>query len=409
MDNLISRLSDELNAVANVLQSSGLDPRRLNEVYGWNLAAISKQQLAEIPIYLSRKVQAEISSEIGEDDQKRLTELIASLTSMRNNSIPNFIASPAAGLTAYLDTMSFVSGVLEEVFGWQKISDQNHIPKNIARRLQNQVQRLSQIDTEFSLLGDKVKAINEASEAADALPTTLSDLTNAQALTSQLAEQSRADGKKIEASLIEANSIIETLKEIHTRSDSLVKKSEEAFRITTAAGLAGSFHERARWLNWSIAAAIIVLLVALGSAIWINHDRLSVFKQMLDQPTVDGTKFSIQLIIIAVGLGAPIWLAWMATKQIGYRFRLAEDYEFKAAVAKAYEGYRKEAVSIDPKLAERLFESTMKRFDEHPLRLVERATAGSPLGEISRVGLLGWLGFGRSTPKPKPTEESTQA
>ena len=132
------------------------------------------------------------------------------------------------------------------------------------------------------------------------------------------------------------------------------------------------------------------------------------FKQLLDQSSVDGTKFAIQLIVIAVGLGAPIWLAWMATKQIGYRFRLAEDYEFKAAVAKAYEGYRKEAVSIDPKLAERLFESTMKRFDEHPLRLVERTTAGSPFGEIGRSGIFGWLGSARSAQKPKPTEEPTQ-
>lgn len=73
----------------------------------------------------------------------------------------------------------------------------------------------------------------------------------------------------------------------------------------------------------------------------------------------------------------------LAAKQIGQRFRLAEDYAFKASVAKAYEGYRKEAARIDPQFEARLFGSALTRLDEAPLRLVEIGSHGSPWHELA--------------------------
>lgn len=87
-------------------------------------------------------------------------------------------------------------------------------------------------------------------------------------------------------------------------------------------------------------------------------------------------------LLSIASIGAPIWFAWLATKQVGQRFRLAEDYSFKAAVARAYEGYRKEAARIDPAFEARLFDSALTRLEEAPLRLVESSTHGSPWHEL---------------------------
>jgi hypothetical protein len=81
-------------------------------------------------------------------------------------------------------------------------------------------------------------------------------------------------------------------------------------------------------------------------------------------------------------VGAPVWFSWLATKQIGQRFRLAEDYAFKASVAKAYEGYKLEATRLDPNFEKRLFASALTRLDEAPLRLVETGSPGSPWHEL---------------------------
>lgn len=96
----------------------------------------------------------------------------------------------------------------------------------------------------------------------------------------------------------------------------------------------------------------------------------------------------MNLVLTLASFGAPIWLAWIATKQIGQRFRLAEDYAFKASVAKAYQGFRKEASRLDSELEAnlalegRLFSSALTRLEEAPLRLVEEKTHGSPWHEF---------------------------
>jgi hypothetical protein len=91
----------------------------------------------------------------------------------------------------------------------------------------------------------------------------------------------------------------------------------------------------------------------------------------------------IEMILTILSIGAPVWFAWVATKQIGQRFRLAEDYGYKASIATAYEGYRREAELLDPAFQHRLFSSALTRLDEVPLRLVETDTHGSPFHELA--------------------------
>ena len=88
------------------------------------------------------------------------------------------------------------------------------------------------------------------------------------------------------------------------------------------------------------------------------------------------------LVLSLISIGAPVWFAWLSTKQIGQRFRISEDYAFKASISKAYEGYRREAARIDADLEAQLLSSALARLDEQPLRLVETASYGSPWHEL---------------------------
>ena len=116
---------------------------------------------------------------------------------------------------------------------------------------------------------------------------------------------------------------------------------------------------------------------------YIGAHRLEVLSAALQAPTPNWGGIAVQSVLSLLSVGAPLWFAWLATKQIGQRFRLAEDYAFKASVAKAYEGYRKEAARIDPAFEHRLFDSALTRLDEAPLRLVETGTHGSPWHELA--------------------------
>jgi hypothetical protein len=89
-----------------------------------------------------------------------------------------------------------------------------------------------------------------------------------------------------------------------------------------------------------------------------------------------------------LSVGAPIWFGWLATKQIGQRFRLAEDYAFKASISRAYEGFRREAARVDKNMEARLLASALTRLDELPLRLIETDTHGSPWHELASSDLV---------------------
>lgn len=109
---------------------------------------------------------------------------------------------------------------------------------------------------------------------------------------------------------------------------------------------------------------------------------------MIKLPNISITMISFNFVLSALSVGAPVWFAWLATKQIGQRFRLAEDYAFKASVSRAYEGYRREAARVDADLEVRLLESALARLDELPLRLVEVSSHGSPFHELASSELV---------------------
>ncbi|MCF5946209.1 hypothetical protein L2249_23165, partial [Xanthomonas perforans] len=138
-------------------------------------------------------------------------------------------------------------------------------------------------------------------------------------------------------------------------------------------------------LNKSIYLWMVALLVGLVGAICIGATRFpSILAASVNQSgqSINISAVLVQVILAALSLGAPVWLAWVATTQIGQRFRLAEDYAYKAALAAAYEGYRSEAARLDPLMEGQLFSIALTRLDELPLRLVDNHVAGSPLHEL---------------------------
>ncbi|MCU0438149.1 MAG: hypothetical protein MUC49_09545 [Raineya sp.] len=168
--------------------------------------------------------------------------------------------------------------------------------------------------------------------------------------------------------------------------DSLIHKSHEAYKIATTTGLAGAFHRRANKLSYSMWGWVSILIVGLIVGGVLGYIRFNDLNSAI-KDSKDIGYIWLQVFLSVLSFGAPIWIAWVATKQINQTFKLSEDYAFKASVAKAYEGYKKEAENIDyrridSELADQLFASTLKRFDESPLRFTESQSHNSPLHEF---------------------------
>jgi hypothetical protein len=61
---------------------------------------------------------------------------------------------------------------------------------------------------------------------------------------------------------------------------------------------------------------------------------------------------------------------------------LAEDYRFKATITKSYLGFSDRAQKIGDEHNKLVFGSTLLRFDQEPLRLIEKEFHASPFSEF---------------------------
>lgn len=85
-----------------------------------------------------------------------------------------------------------------------------------------------------------------------------------------------------------------------------------------------------------------------------------------------------------LALTAPlIWLGWFAVKQYGYTTRLREDYAYKEASAKSFEGYKREAGQVDAEMLKRLLETAIENLSQNPIRIYDgHDNHGSPFQEL---------------------------
>lgn len=281
----------------------------------------------------------------------------------------------------------------EPKVNWEEIKNEKGLlPRDLMTRLRSVDARLKELEPRSNAIDAKIADIENAHAAAEQLPSDLADLSEKKEELARLVKEAGALSEIIVAA---NNTVTENANDIEAlaksaqvridendgKVDALLARSEHALRGATSVGLSKSFSARKDALTRTSIYWTAGLVIALASAVGIGWERVTTLKEVLNgdkSPTV----IIVNAILAILGIGAPVWFAWLATKQIGTTFRLAEDYAFKASVAQAYEGYRSEAITIDEGLRSRLFSSALDRFEEAPIRLVDPTYHSSPLQEL---------------------------
>lgn len=260
--------------------------------------------------------------------------------------------------------------------------------KTAVARLRALEAQIAEMEPRAKNLNEMVARIEKANAAADQLPVDLESLREAQMDIGRILNTVKLDQSKISALSLDASFADATLPAKVKEAEEIVARCSAAYAASTSHGLAAAFAERSSALATSMWVWVAGLVIALGLGSLIGSSQLRNFSEQLKQPGSDTVIAAINLVLALLSVGATVWFAWVATKQVGQRFRLAEDYAFKASVSRAYEGYRREAANIDEKFVARLFSSALSRLDEQPLRLVETTTHGSPWHELASSDLI---------------------
>ena len=356
----------------------------VTEAIGWYGPAVTRHELAATARTLAEDIRSTGLETLDGTALKLALELPHRLQVLQANTVPQmFGGNTGQAIPAYFTTLSLIRSQLLPAVGWQVIPDTKALPASLARRARAALAELDQLTPKIDTLGQKIQQIESAHAVAEDLPVDLQALAEAREKLSKAAAEGAVAAEKVKEARDASAQELERMKSAYEEAAKLVKQCEAAYHITTTKGLAGAFDQRAAKLSWSMWTWVGGLIVALGLGSMIGAHRLEVLSVALQMPEPNWGGVAIQAALSFLSVGAPLWFAWLATKQIGQRFRLAEDYAFKASVAKAYEGYRKEAARIDPEFEARLFGSALTRLDEAPLRLVETGSHGRPWHELA--------------------------
>jgi len=382
MHEKIDEACQALDALGNAIETGWTGTQTFVEAWGWNCPAVTRFEAASIATTLAGELRAADVNSFDSEISDYLGDLPRKIKLVQTNTVPQFWGSNnSQAYSAYLSTITSIRASLYPILGWKTIPDPKMLPSYTIRRLKAIQASVDALAPDQEKLQRQLNEISQAHSAAESLPIDLRVLADARREVADHAKAVETAHKKIDETLRQSTEHFQHVSQSASEAEKLVLQCEEAYRITTTKGLAAAFDQRATKLGWTVITWVAGLMAALGAGSYLGAHRLEALTAALSSNSTNWNTVFLHSILSVLSIGAPIWFAWLATKQIGQRFRLAEDYAFKASVAKAYEGYRREAARIDPDFEARLFASALTRLEEAPLRLVETASHGSPWHE----------------------------
>lgn len=338
------------------------------------------------PLY--RLDNASHITELSEESRRGLEDYPAKINRLRDHidRVSEWNDNPSVVMTFVVSLDAIARGIdraLEaEVPDTSELARQARDLKRITSFVRFARGRVDRLNEQADDLDKKILQIERAAAVAN-------DLPNKAAFAETVAKELAANkvvvderATEVEALRKELVSLVAVMKASDKEAKQVLAACNVAYSAATSHGLGAAFSERARKLNISMWGWVGGLAVALAGAVWLGAWRFERLIDVLQQPNPSLTLLIVNSAFTVAAVSAPIWFAWLASLQIGYQFRLVEDYSYKASIAKAYEGYRREAAKIDPTLALRLMSTTIGRLDELPIRLVQKDVPGSPLQDL---------------------------
>ncbi|TGA68226.1 hypothetical protein VFES401_15175 [Aliivibrio fischeri] len=392
----LQQLSDKVDLLISTISAAPIDRDSFQD-HGWNQLPLNKDYIE----YLASNFQIDIkkvSSNKFEKDVAEHSEYILKsavhieqLTSNLQTYLTDYASHLIHSVPNSIITILTIHLNFKSIFlNWDSLQDKKLLPQNLSRRIRATESRISTLNTSSENLEEKIKLIQEAYDAAESLPTYLQEIKDGKSELEAKLKQAESTLKKIEnAQNTSSNTLDSSLKylekiKINTNETEILKtKCDENLQITTTQGLAAGFDQKAKSLANSIKYWVIGLIIALCTGGYFGGTQVQKLSILLDSNQQISIGSAIIHAILAIfSIGGPLWFAWLATQQINQRFKLSEDYDYKATVAKSYTGFSKHATRFDEQTAERLFNSTLDRLDEMPLRLVESKDYNSPWHEF---------------------------
>lgn len=397
------------NAALSKCAELGFDPNRgdvsLDESYiNLNSAcnilkdAIQQRKLIQLPISIQKVFVASL-----EAVAKSQAGLIAGTDEVVN------LSDAIEKLNVYIWQYG-LNNLSEEVLGYQtklnQLKNMELVAIETQRKLQegilvkkNLEQLLSEAETQNESLKTFVsgantsvsklsEALTQATESSQKATASLAIVQQTETTSSQLLATSTKSNAEILALEKNSTTLVSGLTSLKDELEDNKKTQKklfeefESYRDTidgllgdaNRTGMAASFTERKKELFYPMVSWLVLFSASILGLVGIGIYYLA--------PLLKSGK--LEQIPFRLALTAPfIWLGWFSAKQYGYTSRLREDYAYKEASAKAFEGYKRETSQVNPELLKNLLDTAIKNLGDNPIRIYSGGeNHASPLNEI---------------------------
>ncbi|RED44101.1 hypothetical protein [Aestuariispira insulae] len=382
MHKTLQTIQDKLESLIHQVDSAvpSNDPIGVAQ-NNWSFACLSKDELINKAQNISDLIQDRGTDQLG-SYETLLSDYPRRLDHLLNQTAANLWGNGNHAIPAYLHTLNGLQEALEPALEKEDVSIIQARHKTALKSLRSIESKLKKLEPRTGSLTDMVSGIEQAHSAAEQLPTDLETLSETREEIEDIAQVAEKNGRAIEGLKEDIESIHTSIDGYAVQAKAVLEQCETAYSAATSIGLAAAFSERSDTLSRSMWVWVCGLVLALAAGSYFGSSQVSHLVEMTSEPDTPAGAFVFNIALSVLSIGAPVWFAWLATKQIGQRFRLAEDYAFKASVSRAYEGFRRETARFDKDMEARLLTTALNRLDELPLRLVETESHGSPWHEL---------------------------
>ncbi|MGZ5801277.1 MAG: hypothetical protein ACXWJZ_11670, partial [Burkholderiaceae bacterium] len=361
-------IKTELTAVMSLVKSSLPNNEPLGNAHSnWSCPGITRDELAGVASALLDIINSYDDS-VAIINEPLLSDYARRLNFLRSSTIPNIWGGNGnAAVSAYLMTLdglkrALLSSIDQKDAKALEVERGEAVKKfrSIQTSLRTLETQIAGVSSRSGNLDEKVAQIEQVHAAADQFPTDLETLKESRSSLEGILRESKTDRKKIEELISEITDIRKGLSDSDSKAAAIVERCDEAYRAATSKGLASAFAERSKALSNSMWVWVVGLVLALSLGAYFGGRQLEKLTNSIQNSSVavhNSIEIWINVILAIFSVAAPVWFAWVSTKQIGQRFRLSEDYGYKASISKAYEGYRREAELLDEDFRARLFSS----------------------------------------------------
>ncbi|MCA6962801.1 MULTISPECIES: hypothetical protein [Pectobacterium] len=378
MKKTLSELKTELENIISLINKTIPNDEPLNVFQDdWEIPGITRNALINKAKDVITLIEG-VDGDLFKDNKKELENYNQSLNFLAEHTIPNIWRNTNRTIYAYLVTLDSLEEELKKYFNRNHSADL----QKVVRQIRALEARLKEVEPKTASLSSMVERIEHAFNTAEQLPADMDLLNEAREKIKDIIEKSTSNAERVAGVKEDSGIILSELTKMKESAEEILHRCETAYAASTSVGLAAAFSERSSALNKSMWFWIIGLIIALITAAIFGSYNVQSLLVASDQAQPSASVIATRLFLSALSICGPVWFAWLATKQIGQRFRLSEDYAFKASISRAYEGFRSEASRIDKNLESKLLASALSRLDELPLRLVETETHGSPYHEL---------------------------